>query len=87
MPYIALMPMFERIVLLFLRFCLGLQEQKVYSVVPHDAQKNPRGKRKVIRFPGLHNRSSKIPDRYNQTNGDIMIHTTVQSQSSSWTLL
>ena len=49
----------------------------------HHAQKNPRGKRKVIRFPGLRNRSPEIPDRYNQTNGDVMIHTTVQSQSSS----
>ena len=57
-----------------------------YANNKHNAQKNPRGKRKVIQFPGLRNCSPKIHDRYNQTNGDVMIHTAVQSQSSPWIL-
>ena len=52
----------------------------------HNAQKNPRGKRKVIRFPGLRNRPPKIHGRYTLKSGDVMIHTTVQSQSSTWTV-
>ena len=52
----------------------------------HNAQKNPRGKREIIRFPGLPNRLPEIHGRCNLTTGDVMIHTTVQSQSLSWTL-
>ena len=53
----------------------------------HNAQKNLRGKRKVIRFPDLRNRLVEIHGRYNLTTDDVMVHTTVQSQSSYWTLL
>ena len=53
----------------------------------HNAQKNPRGKRKMSQFPVLRNRLPEIHGKYNLTTGDVMIHTTVQLQSSSWTLL
>ena len=52
----------------------------------HHAQKIPWEK-KIIRFPGLRNPLPEIHSRYNLTTGNVMIHTSVQSQSSTWTLL
>ena len=56
------------------------------QIQKHHAQKIPWEK-KIIQFPGLRNPLPEIHGIYNLTTGDVMIHTTVQSQSSTWTLL